>query len=142
MLWFILLLIMLGGGFYGYYKLREIEGQIRAEQAREKEQAQRAQKRETGEGSATPKDQKGAATRQGMRGKNAGAVSPEPSSEAAGESAVLRAVQSQPGIVQSDLYAQFPAAGKKQLQQQIKQMADAGHIKRVSHRSSYRLYPA
>lgn len=153
MAWFIVLLLVLGGGFYGYYKFKEIERQIRDEQAQEKQETQQGQQKQSGQDSSTSGDSHVSAPKSAVENEASpvtrvekqqagGTSADEPSAAPAGEPAILRAVQSQPGIVQSDLYTQFPAANKKQLQQQIKKMSDEGNIKRESYRSSYRLYPA
>jgi uncharacterized membrane protein len=146
MLWFIVLLLVLGGGFYVYYKLKEIEQQIRDEQAQEKEKTQQEQQQPSELGSSASGDSHVAA-------KSAAASVAKPVTEteeqqagdkpavSAPEAAILESIQNQPGIVQSDLYPQFPAMNKKRLQELIKRMADEGNITRESYRSSYRLYP-
>lgn len=136
MFWFIVLLLLAGGGFYVYSKLREMERQIRAEQEREKELAQQQ--------SVVATETTAPAAQQDASPMAATATVPAAASTAADtdEQKILAAVQRQPGIVQSELYALLPAMSKRQQQQLIKQLADDGKLKRKAHRSSYQLYPA
>jgi hypothetical protein len=130
MFWFVLLLILLGGGFYFYQRLVALEQEIRAEQEREKElQAQlvnqEADDAVTHEKKSAPAD----------------AAAGKPVAEVV-ENPILRLVCAHPGVVQADLYVDVPQLNKKQAQQMIRELVDAGKIRRERMGSSFKLYLA
>jgi hypothetical protein len=142
MFWFVVLLLLVGAGFYLYQKLTAIEAEIRAEQAAEKSEV-------TATDGATP-------VRSEAEPQEEGSIPPVVTSEVEGMSAkvapvddegmsvedeIIAAVANLPGIMQSDLYASFPELDKKRLQQLIKELADSGQLARYKQGSSYLLYP-
>ncbi len=129
MFWFVLLLILLGLGFYFYQRMVALEQEIRADQAREKEQQQTDQRSEEPapfKEASAPRTPESAA----------------PVEPAAGvvENPILRLICSQPGVVQSAVYAELPQLNKKQAQQMIRELVDAGKIKRERLGRSFKLY--
>ena len=129
MFWFVLLLIIMGGAFYFYQRMRALEQQIRAEQAREKEQ-QQAQ-------------QQSAAVVNDAPAPSASPVNTEPVSSSADDLSVepvVNAIQSQPGMLQADIYAKLPQLGKRQIQQLIRQLEEEGKVRRERSGSTYQLY--
>ncbi|MBW6509960.1 MAG: hypothetical protein K0A94_10515 [Desulfuromonadales bacterium] len=131
MTWIVLLLILLGGGFYFYQRLTALEREIRAEQEREQEQQASQGSDETSfvvpleKESAQPAAQTGAAV--------------DPAAEMA-EDPILRIICAQPGLVQSDLYANLPQLNKKQVQQMVRELVAAGKVRRERLGSSFKLY--
>lgn len=129
MVWFVVLLLLAGAGFYFYQKLIGIEREIRAEQEAEKARATVVKARQ--EPQIEVNDE---------------AVKVEPvveSEEGAGlETQIVAAVAEQPGVKQTELYMKFAEVNKKQLQQLLKEMADSGVLKREKKGSSYLLFPA
>ena len=134
MFWFILLLLLVGAGFYFYQKMMSIEREIRAEQEVEMTSATAAQEQPVvvenveSETVATVVEKK--------EETSAGGTEP-----ARVEERVLAAIAKQPGIKQTELYTIFSAENKKQLQRVLKEMADNGQLKREKEGSSYLLFP-
>lgn len=137
MFWFVVLLLLAGAGFYFYQKMMDIEREIRAEQ--EAEQA-------TSEVPAAP-----AATVQRDTSESS-LVTPEvdkmttkavPVADAtlSLEDEILAAVENLPGVKQSEIYNSFADVSKNQLQKLLKELDDAGKLKREKKGSSYLLYP-
>lgn len=140
MFWFVLLLLLVGGGFYLYQKLVTIEREIRAEQAQEKA----SQQPPVAASAAPAAAPSGASARPGSTAQTEEQdLQAEPAMSLGSEAAaILARVREQPGLVQVDLYPQFPAVDKKQLQKRIRQMADDGLLRRERQPGgSYRLYP-
>jgi len=129
MFWFVLLLIVLGGGFYFYQRMLALEQEIRAEQEREKELQARQVNQDT------------AAAPQKNEPAPANAAADNPATEIAGNP-ILDFVCAHPGVVQADLYADIPQLNKKQAQQMIRELVDAGKIRRERLGSSFKLYLA
>ncbi|MBD1400934.1 hypothetical protein [Pelovirga terrestris] len=130
MFWIVLLLILLGGSFYFYQRMVALEQEIRAEQEREKElQAQQVNQESA---AAAPKKIEPALV---------GAAAENPATEMA-ENPILQCVCAHPGVVQADLYADVPQLNKKQAQQMIRELVDAGKIRRERLGSSFKLYLA
>ena len=139
MFWFIVLLLLVGAGFYFYRKMMAIEREIRESQSAE----------------TTPAsvERTAAASEEGRAGKVPGKVEPpasapeaaeeKPSTSAPepGEGAILAEVIRQPGIRQTDLYPLLSGLSRKQAQHLIKDMAAQGLIAREKQGSSYRVYP-
>ena len=135
MFWFVLLLILMGGAFYFYQRMRALEQQIRADQALEKERQQSQQQKANVPGSSAVSE---------ASEKSAPVVEPE-STTSGGQSVdsrqpVISAIQSQPGVLQTDIYGQLPQLSKRQVQQLIRQLTDEGKIRRERSGSSYQLY--
>jgi len=57
------------------------------------------------------------------------------------EDDIIAAVVGQAGIKQTELYSLFTDIDNKELQQQLKEMADKGALRREKQGSSYLLYP-
>ena len=134
MFWFIVLLLVIGAGFYFYQKMKSIEREIYAEQKIEAAQnttAQKAEKQPVDVPQTTVFDSE----------TDLSAVVYEVSESATLEDSILAEVAKQPGLKQTDLYPLFAATNKKQLQRLIKEMADEGKLKREKKSSTYLLYP-
>ncbi|MDX2478853.1 MAG: hypothetical protein QNK24_00795 [Desulfuromusa sp.] len=132
MFWFIVLLLVVGAGFYFYQKMMMIEREIRAEHEMEMAQIPTAQEPEKHQ-EETPE-----AT---VFDANATVVS-ETSDPTTLRGTVLAEVTKQAGMKQTELYPLFADTNKKQLQQLLKEMADDGILRREKQGSSYLLYPA
>jgi hypothetical protein len=130
MFWFVLLLILLGGGFYFYQRLVALEQEIRAEQEREKELQAKLVNQEAAVAVAHDKES-----------VPADAAADNPVAEVV-DNPILRLVCAHPGVVQADLYADVPQLNKKQAQQMIRELVDAGKIRRERMGSSFKLYLA
>jgi hypothetical protein len=131
MFWLVLLLILLGGGFYFYQRMVALEHEIRAEQEREKEQQENQGNEEISVAAPLKKESPQPTTETPV----------EPPAEVV-ENPVLRIISAQPGVVQSDLYTDLPQLNKKQVQQMVRELVDAGKIKRERLGSSFKLYLA
>ncbi|MFO7766390.1 MAG: helix-turn-helix domain-containing protein [Pelovirga sp.] len=133
MFWIVLFLLLLGGLFYLYQKMKALEQQIRAEQALEKASQQLES---TAADSAT---ELASAAQNPSR-----TVSPAPASD--GQSIntacdpVLHAIDSQPGVLQADIYDQLRQFKKRQVQQMIRQLVEDGKVRRERAGNSYQLY--
>lgn len=130
MFWFVLLLILLGGGFYFYQRMLALEQEIRTEQQQEKELQARQVKQDTV--AATSSEKEPAAV---------DVTADKPATEIA-ENPILQFVCAHPGVVQADLYADLPQLNKKQAQQMIRELVEAGKIRRERLGSSFKLYLA
>ena len=131
MFWIVLLLILLGGGFYFYQRMVSLEQEIRAEQEREKEL-------QAGKGSQEPPV--AAPLEKEFTQPLAEIVATgDLAAEVAGNP-ILRLICAQPGVVQANVYADLPQLNKKQAQQMIRELADAGKIRREPLGSSFKLY--
>ena len=131
MFWFIVLLLVVGAGFYFYQKLISIEREIHAEQEAYTVALQKAEKPPEEVPEAKEPDPK----------TTPAAVTPqldEPNSLA---EMICVEVNNQAGIKQTDLYPMFASTNKKQLQRLIKELADDGRLRREKLGSSYLLYP-
>lgn len=131
MFWFIILLLVVGAGFYFYQKMMAIEREIHAELDLAKAAVAPVQEPEKHheKGPETPL--------------------PDPVSPALEvvesttlKGTILAEVTKQPGMKQTELYPLFVDTNKKQLQQLLKEMADDGTLRREKQASSYLLYPA
>jgi hypothetical protein len=138
MFWFIVLLLVVGAGFYFYQKLISIEREIHAEQEAYSSALQKDQKpdekvpemEESALETADPAPET-VSTSVVVNGGEADSL----------EEQVCAEVNKQAGIKQTDLYLLFSATDKKQLQRLIKKLADDGRFKREKQGSSYLLYP-
>lgn len=133
MFWIVVFLLLLGGTFYFYQKMKALEQQIRAEQALEKasyqsESAAADSATELTSAAPTP-----------ARTVPAAPASGEPSVETVSDP-VLHAIESQPGVLQADIYAQLHEFNKRQVQQMIRQLVEDGKVRRERAGSSYQLY--
>lgn len=134
MFWFIVLLLVVGAGFYFYQKMKSIEREIYAEQKIAPVSdpvAQDAEKPPLDVPQATVFDTE----------TKLSAVVPEESETATLEASILAEVAKQPGLKQTDLYPLFAATNKKQLQRLLKEMADEGRLKREKESRTFLLYP-
>lgn len=126
---FLILLLVLGGGFYFYQRLKALEAEIRAEQAAAAQSPSRS-------ADAPPKAEPA---------RPAGQVHPlvveRAEAPASAEEIVLAAVRKNPGLRQTDLYGQVAALGNRQLQALLKEMAEQGRLQRKKQGSSYLLFP-
>ena len=134
MFWFILLLLLVGAGFYFYQKMMTIEREIRAEQ--EVEMASDTMAQEPVVVEDVESETAAAVVVEKKEETSAGEIEP-----ARVEEKVLAAIAKQPGIKQTELYTIFSAENKKQLQRVLKEMADNGQLKREKEGSSYLLFP-
>ena len=127
---FLILLLVLGGGFYFFQRLKALEAEIRAEQAAATTSPPHNDKTQT---KAEPD-------------RSGGQVHPlvieraEPTPESP-EEIVLAAVRKNPGLRQTELYGQVAALGNRQLQVLLKEMAEQGRLQRKKQGSSYLLFP-
>ena len=134
MFWFVLLLLLVGAGFYFYRKMMSIEREIRAEQ--EVEMASDTMAQEPVVVEDVESETAAAVVVEKKEETSAGEIEP-----ARVEEKVLAAIAKQPGIKQTELYTIFSAENKKQLQRVLKEMADNGQLKREKEGSSYLLFP-
>ena len=147
MFWFVVLLLVLGAGFYFYQKLTAIEREIRAEQVAEKEQVARPQKTEDEDKPPKPElePQREEALDPPFSSpeveKMTANAAPVPDEGMSTEEEIVLAVTNLPGIKQTELYDSFPDVDRKRLQQLVKELADSGKLKREKQGSSYILYP-
>lgn len=131
MFWFIVLLLVVGAGFYFYQKLISIEREIHAEQEAYSATLKKAE--------MSPEDV--SAAKGPDLEKSSSAVHPEKGEATSLAEMVCAEVYKQGGIKQTDLYPLFAATNKKQLQRLIKELADDGRLRREKQGSSYLLYP-
>lgn len=138
MFWFIVLLLILGAGFYFYQKMMTIEREILAEQETQQGTAgttEAVQTEETEQESndppvVTPEIEKMAAK-----------AEPVVDELLSLEEEIFAAVQNMPGIKQTELYSSFADVDKKQLQKLLKELGDSGKLQRKKEGSSYQLFP-
>lgn len=135
MFWFIVLLLILGAGFYFYQKLMVIEREIRAEQENDLFAQQESKSPEVVD---EVQDSVLQPASEPQKVTNKPAVL---QGDDALDVMLLEQIRQQPGIKQTELYSLFPDAGKKQLQQLLKEMNDTGRINREKQGSSYLLFP-
>lgn len=135
MFWFIVLLLILGAGFYFYQKLMVIEREIRAEQENDLFAQQESKSPEVVD-EVQDSVLQPASEPQKVTDKPAVLQGDD-----ALDVMLLEQIRQQPGIKQTELYSLFPDAGKKQLQQLLKEMNDTGRINREKQGSSYLLFP-
>jgi len=131
MFWFIVLLLVVGAGFYFYQKLISIEREIHAEQEAYSVALQKAEKTPEEVPEAKDPDPENTPT----------AVIPEQDELTSLAEMICAEVNKQRGIKQTDLYPLFSATNKKQLQRLIKKLADNGRLRREKQGNSYLLYP-
>ncbi len=138
MFWFVVVLLIVGAGFYFYRKMMTIEREILAEQEAERGPAEKAEpdrpvKKEEAFNDppiVTPEVEKMVA--------KAEPVAAEPLSL---EEEILTAVENLPGIKQTELYGSFADVDRKQLQKLLKELGDDGRLTREKRGSTYLLYP-
>jgi len=142
MFWFIVVLLLAGAGFYFYQKMMEIEREIRTEQevgqvvtevppAAPAEKPEAVKEEEVADPPVvTPEVEKMAAK-----------ATPVADEDMSLEGEILEAVNNLPGVKQTELYSSFSDVSKKQLQTLLKELDDAGKLKREKKGSSYLLYP-
>jgi hypothetical protein len=137
MFWFVILLLVLGGAFYLYAKLKKIEQEILAEQEAEKEARKRELREQTARDSGNlPEDKQ-----QTPQARSAADEDTEEDSAGLAEQ-LVRTVTEQPGIKQTALYPLFGHVPKRTLQYTLRELTDAGRLKREKIGNSFLLYPA
>ena len=136
MFWFVVLLLVLGGAFYLYSKLKKIEQEILAEQEAEKEARQQELRSQ-----AAAADSKVA---EDNKTPQVGSADEEAGEEDSADLAeqLIRAVAQQPGVKQTALYPLFNHVPKRTLQYTLRELTDAGRLKREKIGNSFLLYPA
>lgn len=135
MFWFVILLVVLGAGFYLYSKLKKIEEEILAEQ----EAAQRARQQER-QSPPQPSPEKQSAISKPASKPPAASQSASPEATSLAEQ-LLRTVREQPGIKQTELYPLFSTTPKRTLQYTLRELTDAGRIRREKQGNSFLLHP-
>ena len=134
MFWFIILLLVIGAGFYFYQKMMTIEREIHAEQEIEKARVVAVQEPEKQPEETPPNTV--------FDSENSPApVEPERAEASTLEATISVEVTKQPGIKQTELYPLFADTNRKQIQKLIKEMADKGVLRREKQGSSFLLYP-
>ncbi len=137
MFWFVVLLLIVGGCFFLYHRMVEIEKEIRAGQDVVKTPpVQKPIRDEEGSGPIAPPPVVTAEV-----GNLAAKAEPVEDEALSLEDEVLSAVVNLPGMKQTELYDGFADVSRKKLQQMLKEMDDAGQIRREKKGSSYLLYP-
>ncbi|MBN1958044.1 MAG: hypothetical protein JXQ81_01795 [Desulfuromonadales bacterium] len=138
MFWFIVLLLILGAGFYIYQKLVAIEREIRAEQEAEESSLEEPDKSMSDEAvDDLPDPQIVSPEVESMIEK----VEPVADGDLSLEEEILLAVKNLPGLKQTEIYSSFSDVNRKRLQQLLKDLDSEGKIKREKQGSSYQLYP-
>lgn len=137
MFWFIILLLIVGGCFYLYQRMMAIEEEIRAGQDLVKKPAEQAFQVSVSDDEEIVSPPVVTAEVEKMASK----AEPVVEESMSLEDEVLGAVNNLPGIKQTELYNSFADINKKRLQQLLKDMDDAGQIKREKKGSSYLLFP-
>ncbi len=127
---FLILLLVLGGGFYFFQRLKALEAEIRAEQAA----AAPSPSRSDDTASKAELDRP-------ARQVPPLVVARAEQAPTSAEEIVLAAVRKKPGLRQTELYGQVAALGNRQLQVLLKEMAEQGRLKRKKQGSSYLLFP-
>jgi len=131
MFWFIVLLLVVGAGFYFYQKLILIVREIHAERVAYTVVLQKAEKTPEEVPEAKEPDPETIPT----------AVIPEQGEPTSLAEMICVEVNNQAGIKQTDLYPMFASTNKKQLQRLIKELSDDGRLRREKLGSSYLLFP-
>ncbi len=126
MFWFILLLLIIGAGFYFYSSMKEVDDEIKESHLH------------SPPGKVEPDDP--------VTPDVVVVVEPEVEigdEPVAGalETEILRLVTTTPGMKQTDLYPHLADVNRKTVQQTVKELADAGRLCREKSGSSYLLYP-
>lgn len=138
MFWFIVLLLILGAGFYMYQKLVAIEREIRAEQEAEESSLEEPDMSTSEEAvDDLPDPQIVSPEVENMIEK----VEPVADGDLSLEEEILLAVKNLPGLKQTEIYSSFSDVNRKRLQQLLKDLDSEGKIKREKQGSSYQLYP-
>ena len=117
-LFFILLLVaLIAAGYYVYQRLLTIEREIRAEQGALIEEDVPIVP------DSAPQDVEASTDTVGVKDR------------------VMSAVEETPGLAQTELYAKFPDEDRRLLQKLLRELDQAGKLRREKKGSSYRLYP-
>jgi hypothetical protein len=127
MSWFLLLFLiaLAAGGWYLYQRLLTIEREIRQEQR----QAAAEAKQDSAPADLAPDS---------SVEKNGAVQAP------AGEDlnrSILAFVALNQGLPQAELYTQFPANDRRELQKRLRELEQSGRLRREKEGSTYRLYP-
>ncbi len=135
---FVVLLVLIGAGFYFYQKLIAIEAEIRSERNVECPTSVKPQQPET-----SPVVVNNIETEPEVDSSVVFAAGENLASTSSSfEAAIVNTVTGQEGMKQTALYPLFPNTSKKQIQQVVKEMADNGILRREKKGSSYLLYVA
>lgn len=142
--WLMLLLLMglMVGGYFFCRRLKEIEADIRREiEEKERESAvpeapPQAEEAETGGNQEEPVTH---LPRPESHSVQPVAESP-PSAEPGIAERIIEAVKGQPGVLQKDLYAQFPGIKCKTLQEALLRLDRQGRLERRKEKGTYRLF--
>ncbi len=127
-LFFILLLIaLIAAGYYVYRRLLEIEREIRAEQ--------RALVDEDDSSSVEAEPAPAPAVQEASAGNET------PNSGRELSEAILQRVEENPGLTQTELYANFPGKDRRDLQKILRELDQQGQLRREKKGTSYRLHP-
>ena len=128
-LFFILLLLaLIASGYYIYQRLLKVEREIRADQ--------RALVDEDDSPGIEP-DAETAAPEPGPVVDETDA----PLEEVGLKGRIMLAVEGSPGLAQTELYAKLPDEDRRELQKLLRELDQAGSLRREKKGSSYRLYP-
>lgn len=168
MFWFIILLLVIGAGFFFYQKMMVIEREIRADMDAQLSSVGTTQEPLTDDAESEVKKDTDVEPDVAAEPDNSPVVPPETVEETAEdnpivipevekmvakiapvedeamslEDEILAAVTNLPGIKQTELYDSFTDVERKQLQKLIRDMDEAGKLKREKQGTSYLLYPA
>jgi hypothetical protein len=125
MFWFILLLLIIGTGFYLQSSAREVEDEIKSLQ----------------EQPCATKDVKPVVESNVPPSTEPEDLVKEPAATDPLISQIIEIVENNPGMKQTELYPQVSDVSKKVLQQTLKELADGGCLKREKNGSTYLLFP-
>jgi hypothetical protein len=134
-LWF-LLLVVVAGGIYLYWKLSAMEREIRREQA-----TARSIPDESGDEVVKP-DVAPPIFKEQVKLEPAEPDEEEAAAPGTLEEGLLRMITELPGMLQTELYELFPGEERKQLQALLLKMDRNGVIRRERKENSYRVFPA
>ncbi len=128
-LFFILLLLaLIAAGYYVYQRLLKVEREIRADQRAlvdEEESPVIKPDPEAPAPESAPVDDDTDAPLEGVGLKDR----------------IMLAVADSPGLTQVELYAKLPDVERRELQKLLRELDQAGTLRREKKGSSYRLYP-
>jgi len=146
MFWFIVLLLVVGAGFYFYQKMMAIEREIRAEldavATTAVVVAAPDKKAVDPEPELVKETTTDSSTITSAVEKMTSKAEPIADESFSLEDEILAAVKNLPGVKQTELYSSFGDVNRKQLQKMLKKMADAGKLRREKKGSSYFIYPS
>lgn len=129
MYWFfiLLLLALIGFGYYVYQRLIEVEKEIRADQRALAEEVDTQSPVQSP--SPVPEPQEESIIKVAVAGTD----------DLTGR--ILGQVKEAPGLSQADLYGQFPDEDRRDLQKLLRKLDQQKQLRREKKGNSYRLYP-